>query len=751
MVDITISEILSSYSSATKINSNFEAAQDGLADALSMSNGGALGDILDMDSNSIINLPDPVLDHEPATKAYVDEIIDTLVTEGASNVDGILDLGAGWDDALKAPIDADLTALSGLTTTGLITRTGAGTMTTRTLTGTANELTVTNGDGVSGAPTISLPSSLIFTGKTVNGGTLASPTLSGSIPGTPSINSTWTFSDTQLMQKGITITGLSGGGVVPGAIMADSSGGMYFRAAFAQPMKWLKFSDASTLMSLSNTGALQLPSYTSGVMLSDGSGNLTSSTTLPSNLLINTTSNTGSSMTWTIGSSGSPIATDATFGYAGNVTDLFFNSQTAGADAHHIGTYTRSTGRAGEKGIAVGLEAHGVSSGTHASGSSFESGAIGISANASTTVGSTVFAGSFNVGHDTATGGLVRGIEIDSFCSTAPLSKILVELVSPNTDTGAATGSVTVQGGNTISDSAFIRMSRIGGGTGVTNAIVAVQSSGGTAPIPTTGAVIRSGGYTSACGWDARDHAFSEALILGGNDQQLVSGRNAANSANVKALRVAGDNTVVLGDQFVVNPTNGDTSTPGTGTFTKGVIIAGLGGGGAVPGTIGKDANYGMIFRPNTTVAAQADYLWMDYGANTVMRLGGSASSLGSGLVLGAPTGGFKGLGTLNAVGVYDDNTLLTDLVLDQAVDGYFDTEKYADHPIKDELTDDWFDLDKYADHWTDKRCLPGMVQFTPEDKPSTGELITRLTAVVETQAVLIEKLNQRIKALENH
>jgi hypothetical protein len=43
-------------------------------------------------------------------------------------------------------------------------------MTTRSVTGTAAEITVTNGDGVAGAPTLSLPTALTFTGKTVTGG-----------------------------------------------------------------------------------------------------------------------------------------------------------------------------------------------------------------------------------------------------------------------------------------------------------------------------------------------------------------------------------------------------------------------------------------------------------------------------------------------------------------------------------------------------------------------------------------------------
>ena len=61
--------------------------------------------------------------------------------------------------------DADLTAVAGLGTGGLVTRTGAGTAASRTLTGTASEITVTNGDGVSGNPTLSLPTAAKPYGK----------------------------------------------------------------------------------------------------------------------------------------------------------------------------------------------------------------------------------------------------------------------------------------------------------------------------------------------------------------------------------------------------------------------------------------------------------------------------------------------------------------------------------------------------------------------------------------------------------
>lgn len=56
--------------------------------------------------------------------------------------------------------DADLAALAALASTGLIARTGAGTVAARTLTGPAAGITVTNGDGVSGNPTLALANDL---------------------------------------------------------------------------------------------------------------------------------------------------------------------------------------------------------------------------------------------------------------------------------------------------------------------------------------------------------------------------------------------------------------------------------------------------------------------------------------------------------------------------------------------------------------------------------------------------------------
>ncbi len=73
--------------------------------------------------------------------------------------------------------DADLDALAALGN-GIAARTGAGAYSNRTLTGTTNRITVTNGDGVSGNPTFDVGSTVYTSGGTdvavADGGTGAS-------------------------------------------------------------------------------------------------------------------------------------------------------------------------------------------------------------------------------------------------------------------------------------------------------------------------------------------------------------------------------------------------------------------------------------------------------------------------------------------------------------------------------------------------------------------------------------------------
>jgi hypothetical protein len=58
----------------------------------------------------------------------------------------------------------DLAAVEGLASNGLAARTATSTWTTRTITGTTDQITVTNGDGIAGNPTLSFPSTFFAQG-----------------------------------------------------------------------------------------------------------------------------------------------------------------------------------------------------------------------------------------------------------------------------------------------------------------------------------------------------------------------------------------------------------------------------------------------------------------------------------------------------------------------------------------------------------------------------------------------------------
>lgn len=107
----------------------------------------------------------------------------------------------------------DLAAIEGLGSTGIAVRSASDTWVQRTITGTANEISVADGNGVSGNPTLSLPSALTFTGKTVTGGTFSGPTISGSPTAS---GATWT-------NLGAVTTVDINGGTVDGTVIGGSS------------------------------------------------------------------------------------------------------------------------------------------------------------------------------------------------------------------------------------------------------------------------------------------------------------------------------------------------------------------------------------------------------------------------------------------------------------------------------------------------------------------------------------------------
>lgn len=99
------------------------------------------------------------------TDYYAPSGTDVAVADGGTGASSAGDARTNLGVAIGSDVqawDADLDALAALAATGgMLSRTGAGTFAVRTITGTADRVTVTNGDGVSGAPTLDIASTYV--------------------------------------------------------------------------------------------------------------------------------------------------------------------------------------------------------------------------------------------------------------------------------------------------------------------------------------------------------------------------------------------------------------------------------------------------------------------------------------------------------------------------------------------------------------------------------------------------------------
>lgn len=128
-----------------------------------------------------------------------------------------------------------------------------------------------------------------------------------------------------------------------------------------------------------------------------------------------------------------------------------------------------------------------------------------------------------------------------------------------------------------------------------------------------------------------------------------------------------------------------------------------------------------------------------------VQRTGITVDSLTfpeGGLVVGSPTGGNKGTGIINAVGVYDDNTLLTDWVFDLHYAGT------TEHRVPEGGR--LYGFDETMRVAQIERRLPWMpTRTTFERERSLGGMVSRLWFGQEQQQIYLAQHDARIAALE--
>lgn len=108
----------------------------------------------------------------------VDTTLDELMVHtGAGAGTGKRIPNKDTNDTLYQTLSAVLTAVAALSSTdGILVKTGASTLALRTITGTSNQISVSNGGGAAGAPTLSLASAITAPGSLATTTTLASGT-----------------------------------------------------------------------------------------------------------------------------------------------------------------------------------------------------------------------------------------------------------------------------------------------------------------------------------------------------------------------------------------------------------------------------------------------------------------------------------------------------------------------------------------------------------------------------------------------
>jgi len=617
-------------------------------------------------------------------------------------------------------LDSDLTAVGDLSGTGLIARTGTGTASVRTITA-GTGVTVTDGDGVSGNPTVSLDADLtswasvtratgfdtftatptsanlaaLVTDETGTGALVfaGSPTLTGT-PAAPT--ATPGTNTTQIATTAFVADAIATGGGSFQPLDSDltSWAGVTRAAGFDTFAATPSSANLASLVSDETGSGLLVfatsPTLTTPLLGTPTSGNLSNCTAYPTASLSGLGTGVAAALAINVGSAGAPVVLNGALGTPSS------------------GTLTSATG------LPISTGVSGLGTGVADFLATPSSANLKTAVTDETGSGSLVFATSPTL--VTPVLGVASATSINKVALTAPATGSTLTIADGKTLTASNTLTLTATDGSTLAIGA--------GGTLASAAYKATGTSGNTVPL-------LDGTNT-----------FSGAMTL-------------SNSLSMSSN----------GPIFAINTTSTGFSYL---KFQESAVD-----------------KMSFFYEPASEKLVVSD------GADMMTFL------KGGGVTVGTPSGGDRGAGSLNAVAVYDDNTLLTCYIVEAWKYGSIDLAKWDaltpnreypatyetvetggvdadDKPVTEQrvvteaytevrehapargfarVAADRLDIDKFSQFVWDNERLPA---FPAPDrwsdmysgKMATGDLIQRLWETVEVMAVHSIEARKRELAL---